>query len=316
MIKVFQVAEWISVMPETNRICETTVRNCPACRTVDGKAFGHKGHYDLLTCNTCGTMYTSIVPEAENSEDYDTYYTESNLSAPDFIHLRLDQIVAQFSPYRRTNRLLDIGCGAGSLLKAAGRAGWQAEGLDISKTAIDHVRASGFPAFLGQLSDANYPGAHFDVVTASELMEHVPDPESLVAEIARILRPGGLWWATTPHATGLSSQLLGLKWSVISPPEHLHLFSINGIKILLLNHGFHSVRIRTEGVNPAELLQAARVWKKAETANFAGADRVRTGYQLNETFSSSSSLRAIKHVANGILRLGRLGDSLKIWAER
>ena len=41
-----------------------------------------------------------------------------------------------------------------------------------------------------------------------------------------MLRPGGLFWTTTPHARGLSARVLGLKWRCIWPPEHLQLFSV------------------------------------------------------------------------------------------
>ena len=69
----------------------------------------------------------------------------------------------------------------------------------------------------------------FDVVIASEVLEHVLDPHAMLVEILRVLRPGGLLWATTPHGRGISARLLGLEWSNVCPPEHLQLFSVAGI---------------------------------------------------------------------------------------
>ncbi|MDQ3665007.1 MAG: class I SAM-dependent methyltransferase [Acidobacteriota bacterium] len=275
----------------------------------------------MVVCRNCGTLYTGTLPSLASAQDYDAYYTSANLSDPEFIHQRLDEIVARFSLHRQSNRMLDIGFGAGSLLKAAARAGWEAEGLEVSRTAVNQARADGFNAFCGELSEACYPSGYFDVVTTSELLEHVPEPRLLAAEISRIVRPGGLWWATTPHAKGASGLLLGLKWSVVSPPEHLHLFSVTGLKSLLLNSEFRRARIETEGVNPFELLRMAP-WRKngvlagAASSNPKGFDRVRTGYQINAAFSSTAPRRMLKGFANGLLRLSRLGDSLKIWAER
>ncbi len=145
-------------------------------------------------------MYVSVLPDSLNEQDYDSYYHASNLTTPGFIAGRLDEIVATFSKYRQHNRLLDLGCGAGTLLQAAARAGWAAEGLDVSRTAAQHVSSLGFKVFCGGILEASYPNARFDVVTASELVEHVPDPRELVTEVARILRPGGLFWLTTPHS--------------------------------------------------------------------------------------------------------------------
>jgi len=146
----------------------------------------------------------------------------------------------------------------------------------------------------------------------------VPEPGALASEVARILRPGGVWWATTPHARGASGQLLKLGWSVISPPEHLHLFSARGLQELLLSNGFKHVRIKTEGVNPVELLRRARgqTLSDGDTSQSEGTSRVRSSYRLNEALVSSAPRRAVKDVVNGLLRVSRLGDSLKIWAER
>jgi hypothetical protein len=60
---------------------------------------------------------------------------------------------------------------------------------------------------------------------------------------------------TTPHARGVSAHLLGLKWSIVDPPEHLQLFSIAGLKKMLTENGFCSARVVTEGFNSYELLQ-------------------------------------------------------------
>ncbi len=292
------------------------MRECPACLSRNSYRSGQKSDYEILKCAECGSLFTAKFPAVAEAQDYDDYYSEANLSVPEFTHRRLDEIVAGFDRYRRTTRFLEIGFGAGSFLEAAKRAEWEVDGVEVSQSACEHSRADGFKVFCGELAEAKYPDGAFDVVVASELMEHVADPVSLLQEVARIVRPGGLFWATTPNARGLSSRWLGTGWSVLSPPEHLHLFSGPGVKRLLLKVGFSRVAINTEGLNPFELVKKFRRHGAKPSGTSAGTERVNSGYKLAESLSCSPTRNAIKKSVNGLLRISRLGDSLKIWADR
>ncbi|HEX7295664.1 MAG TPA: class I SAM-dependent methyltransferase [Pyrinomonadaceae bacterium] len=245
------------------------------------------------------------------------YYNDENLVVPEFVSARLDQIISSFAAYRSVNKLLDIGCGAGSLLFAAKRAAWDAEGVELSLPTAQHLKNRGLKVFAGELAAAAFPPACFDVVTAAELIEHVADPASLVAEVARILRPGGLFWATTPHSNGASGRVLKVNWSIISPPEHLHLFSASGLTTLLSQHGFRKIRVKTEGLSFSELAGAfRREQHTAGTTSNAAHARVSSDYQFNEKLLKNPRGRMLKNSANALLRASRLGDFLKVHAER
>jgi SAM-dependent methyltransferase len=321
-------------------------RRCPACAGVETVERGAKNGVPLAECRACATLYAAAGPAA-GGFDYDGYYDESNLSVPDFVGARLDEIFASFAPYRRTGRLLDIGCGAGSLLEAARRAGWEAHGTEVSRPAVEHARRAGFEVFCGDLSEAPFPEGHFDVVTASEILEHLDDPRAMLGGVARVLRPGGLFWATTPHARGLTARLLGLRWSAVSPPEHLQLFSVGGLRGMLREAGFRRPRVTTRGCDPFEVWRVLRRQRasngtaaahngaagQAGTAEQSGgavqasaADpvpaggegsvRVASAYRLNAALMSNGATRAAKTALNAALGATRLGDSLKVWAEK
>lgn len=165
------------------------------------------------------------------------------------------------------------------------------------------------------LEAAKYPDNYFDVVTASEIIEHCPQPEILLDEVIRILRPGGLLWATTPSAKGLSYQLIGLDWTVICPPEHLQLFSKKAIRLMIKKAGFSQMKIQTFGFNPLEVVNTYRnrlgTTSKEKKATF---NRVGTGYVLNESLTKSPVRQKIKNLLNGTLNFLSIGDSLKIKA--
>lgn len=293
----------------------SSARDCPACRSSDYVKRGHKNGFEMLSCIACKTLFTSRLPDAKSAKDYSDYYSEANLTAPPFISQRLDEIIAQFIPYRQTGRLLDVGFGAGTLLEAACRAGWKACGVDVSPRAVKHVRALGFDVVCGTLAEASYPNDSFDVVTASELLEHVADVQELLFEVARVLRPGGLLWLTTPNGRGLSGRLLGLGWTVVAPPEHLQLLSRIGSRKLLVAAGLRPIRVMTTGINPYEIIHGLRGFAGAGASDqYEG--RVESSYSLNEMFTASSSRRCLKAAVNGLLNLGGVGDSLKVWAER
>ena len=104
---------------------------------------------------------------------------------------------------RETGRMLDYGCGGGAMV-ALGRARgldiWGADKFDgfwehlmetLPPEARDRVRA-----IEGQRAD--YPDATFDVVVSNQVLEHVDDPEAAIADVSRLLRPGGLFVAAFP----------------------------------------------------------------------------------------------------------------------
>jgi 2-polyprenyl-3-methyl-5-hydroxy-6-metoxy-1,4-benzoquinol methylase len=301
-------------------------RNCPACGSPRFVEKGSKNGFSLLGCRDCATLYTSQLPGGEEeAQDYDEYYSAQNLSVPEFVHRRLDEIVAGFDSYRQNNRLLDVGCGAGTMLQAANRSGWSVEGLEVSPPAVAYLKELGFNVRRAFLEEAEYPDNHFDVVTACGVMEHVPDVAAFTAEIARILRPGGLFYATTPNGAGGSAKLLGVNWTTVAPPEHLHLFSVSGMKKFLAGHGFKSVKVSSEGANPYEIMHHFR-HRGHQATNGAGGDeaaaegqnfdRVNSAYALNESFSRNRYRRFAKDVVNRVLHLSRLGDELKAYAEK
>ncbi len=281
-------------------------RPCPGCGAAEARLFAEKSSHQLVRCRGCATLYTSDAV----SKVYDDYYTEDNLAVPPFLAKRLDDIVAGFASSRRTGRLLDVGFGSGELLEAARRAGWTVSGVEVAWPAVEQARRRGIDAFHGALADAPYEAASFDVVLASEIFEHVSDVRPLLDDIARVLRPGGLLWGTTPHARGISARLLGVSWSVIAPPEHVQLFSIDGLRQLLRAAGFGDIAISAEGVNPHEILQRLRGEK------IRAGERIDAAYALNAFFEDRRGRRAVKRTINRVLSALRLGDSLKISARR
>jgi 2-polyprenyl-6-hydroxyphenyl methylase/3-demethylubiquinone-9 3-methyltransferase len=104
-------------------------------------------------------------------------------------------------------RLLDLGCGAGLAAEALARAGHTVLGLDAAPEAIaaaeSHAAGQGLSLAyrIGAAEDLRREGARFQVVTALEVIEHVPDPAAFVGLLAGLLEPGGLLFVSTLNRT-------------------------------------------------------------------------------------------------------------------
>lgn len=285
-------------------------RNCPSCQSRKAAVAGEKNGFHLFVCRDCQTLFTERLPVFAEAENYDDYYTAANLQVPEVISKRVGEIIDGFAPYRQTNRLLDIGFGAGTILQIAREKDWEVFGVEVSEPAVEQAEKSGFTVFHGELEAARYPNHYFDVVTASEIVEHLPEPQSLFNEVARILRPGGLFWATTPSVQSLSYRLMGVDWSVVAPPEHIQLFSQKGVFRMLKSAGFAHIKLKTHGVNPMEIAQYYRP-PNGSSKKFS---HVETGYKLNESLTKSPARQKIKDLLNGTLNVLRFGDCMKIFA--
>jgi SAM-dependent methyltransferase len=288
-------------------------RACPACQGSASQPLGTKGGAPLQLCASCGTIYAGTRPPAEALDElYDHYYDRARFELHPVIAASLDRLARCVASFRSTNRWLDVGYGEGGLLTVVEQQGWCCHGTEVSPAALKYGHERGWVVGADGSDDMRFPTGGFDVVTMIELIEHVTAPDEFFRSAARWLRPGGLLYLTTPNANSLNRRILGVDWSVISPPEHLTIWSPRGLGRALLRAGFRIERVRTEGLNPSEL----RVRVHAPPPGTPPVSRNQAGLALNEAFSRSPVRRRLKAAINQGLSLLRVGDSLKVWAIR
>lgn len=98
-------------------------------------------------------------------------------------------------------QLLELGCGLGHLLGLL-QDDFQCTGIDLIDYSVEQTRLNAPKATALQQSADDLSGfadGTFSVVVALHLVEHLPDPAHTIAEVSRILKPGGLWLFATPH---------------------------------------------------------------------------------------------------------------------
>ncbi len=142
-------------------------------------------------------------------------------------------------------RLLEVGCGAGEMLRQMADLGWEVAGLDPDPKACTVARERALEIKCGSLEEARYPSDYFDAVIMNHVLEHIGNPHEILKECFRVLRPGGRIVITTPNAASLGHRVFGTAWRGIEAPRHLFIFTPGSLHMLLDSIGFESISQRT-----------------------------------------------------------------------
>jgi ubiquinone/menaquinone biosynthesis C-methylase UbiE len=171
---------------------------------------------------------------------------------------------AMYLPVKPRGRLLEVGSGGGDNLRALQNIGWVVEGVDFDPEAVETARRKGLHVRQGLLEEQQYPDEHFDAVTMSHLIEHVPDPLRLLLESRRVLSPGGRLVVVTPNVASIGHRLFSAAWLPLDPPRHLHLFSPRALSSLADRAGFQKRRVFTTIREAGNVFIASRNIKHSE----------------------------------------------------
>lgn len=252
--------------------------SCPVCGaeshydfTGSDLMFGRPGSYDYAQCDRCGAVFQIPMPGAEKiaafyPDDYEQYQPEPSRPLKDIEKGALKAVhgyghfdvpgkyilaghflghtkYRNTPPFRSGRQALDIGCGNGKFLGKLRAQGWEAQGVEFNEQAVEVCRNSSLKVFHGDLHAAGFPNASFDMVAARHLIEHLPDPNGFMSEVARILRPGGYFYIRTPNSRALGRKIFGKYWFPNEVPRHLVLFSPENLSLLAQQHGLKKDRL-------------------------------------------------------------------------
>jgi SAM-dependent methyltransferase len=206
------------------------------------------GPYRLLRCDGCGfaavahppdpaLVYTDDYYRGAGADPLVDYAFEA--SAPERTIRRYEwrgiaARVEALAPIGPATRWLDAGCGTGGLVAyLREHVGCDAVGQEEG-WALERLRLTGIPVVDRDALSALR--GTFDVVTAIEVIEHVPDPIPFLEGLRDLLRPGGLLFLTTGNAAPHRDDLAG--WNYVTPEIHVSFFEPRTLERALIAAGF------------------------------------------------------------------------------
>ncbi|MBE9041885.1 class I SAM-dependent methyltransferase [Oscillatoriales cyanobacterium LEGE 11467] len=211
---------------------------------------------EIQRCQNCGFLqcsdFENVLSFYEQLEDvaYEETRAERMLQAQKLLEI--------LQKYRSKGTFFDIGAGSGILVEAALKMGYDAEGIEPSLWLQQQAQKHQLPVYAGSFPDDCFPDTkprhRYDIVTLIDVIEHVPNPGEVVAEVAKILSEDGIVAVVTPDVGSLAAKILGWKWWHFRV-AHIGYFNRKTLNLMMKRAGFECVKMtRPTWYFPAEYL--------------------------------------------------------------
>lgn len=143
------------------------------------------------------------------------------------------------------SRVLDVGCGVGSYLKAWQQLGWAVEGLEVDEKAAQ-IAAAHLDATIqrGRAEDAPLPVGRYDVITLCHTLEHFHSPTTALRNLRPSLKPAGRLLIMVPNFASMLRLVFGRDWLGLEVPRHLFHFEPVSLAAVLAASGYEDIRVR------------------------------------------------------------------------
>ncbi len=260
----------------------------------------------LVKCKDCGFVFMEKIPTIEElALHYGRYSYESEGYLSPITIKSYNQQLDEFEPYRKNNKILDVGCGRGWFLLEAQKRGWEVYGTEYSKAAVNICKKNRIKIKEGALDEAFFDDGSFDVITSFEVIEHINNPNEELRHLYKFLRQGGLFYCTTPNFNSILRYYLRTEYNIIGYPEHLSYFTKATLNKLAKQNRFKPIKFLSTGISLTRIKTSKKTSQEKLIAKDS-ADEV-----LRNQIEKNWYLRVVKKLVNSFLTLTNTGMTLK-----
>jgi len=197
--------------------------------------------------------------EADLPALYSTYYPRRDVNYQD-IDAEAAAVARPMAGFRRWlagtdnqghysakagDRVLDIGSGSCVSLLELQRMGNKAWGIETDPNVAAIAAHFGINVHIGSIHDTPFPGESFDLITLNQVIEHIPEPLSLLSAIHPRLMNEGRVILAFPNGRSLYRRIFGGRWINWHIPYHQHFYNKQSFKLLASKAGFEVAEVRT-----------------------------------------------------------------------
>lgn len=225
---------------------------CPVCRSKELEVkFQITNERKVFGCFKCGTEF--LFPQLNDVElkvlYSENYYhawgirgAEENETTRQMKMATFGLRLALILRFFNEGKILDVGCATGYFLEAARIHGFEPFGVEFSEysAAISKKKFGDNNVFWGTLEESTFQDKSFEVISMSDLIEHVRDPRQTLLKAAALLKDGGIIMIVTPDTKTISRILMGKRWLHFKP-EHFFYFSLSSISFIAKQCGLSAV---------------------------------------------------------------------------
>lgn len=148
--------------------------------------------------------------------------------------------------FGKPGSIFDIGCATGYFLDRAKEYGWKTYGVEISSYAAHEARSRGHTVYVGELPTLSIE-EKMNVVTMWDVLEHVDNPRAYLLAAHKVLNDGGYLAINTVDTSSVWASVMGKRWHLIVPPEHVNYYNPENVRTLLEQTGFEVCDVRKIG---------------------------------------------------------------------
>lgn len=222
---------------------------CPICGSRETVYFHKKQYYAYFRCIECKSLFLDPIPSEKKIADLYTAHYEFRVDPLAETRFRRQAVsilekIRTIDPGAST--ILDIGAGYGSFVQIARDAGFKATGLEPAKNLYkkarrltNHVLNEEYEAYFSR-----NPKSKFDAISLIHVIEHVRDPERTLRQVVSHIKRGGILFIETPNIDSHLFNTEQSRYTFLTPPDHIHLFSPYGLEQILRTVG-REIKIQT-----------------------------------------------------------------------